>query len=246
MQIAEKFQSHGRTSNPKSSPFNRLTFSESFPANSPPRSGDTMRGREGGRTTSRWRSEKLARPIDWETLQPTAPLPSNLSRYSILNSSLVNQPSSTSSTVFPEVVCRRNKSCRFYREREKNNRRQTIQREAFVRDNNHPFSSPSSSPPWLERFESPAETAVIFGSHCPKVRGISSLARIRVCQVLETRSEFSIFERFDWNGCFEFIRERMGKWRNETIVLFFFFFSGDWKLTSGKVWRCNIRGDDRI
>lgn len=153
---------------------------------------------------------------------PTAPLPSNLSRYSILNSSLVNQPSSTSSTVFPEVVCRRNKSCRFYREREKNNRRQTIQREAFVRDNNHPFSSPSSSPPWLERFESPAETAVIFGSHCPKVRGISSLARIRVCQVLETRSEFSIFERFDWNGVSSL---SVKGWVNgETKRLFFFSF----------------------
>lgn len=150
---------------------------------------------------------------------PTAPFPSNLSRYSILNFSLVNQPSSTSSTVFPEVVCRRNKSCRFYREREKNNRRQTIQREAFVRDNNHPFSSPSSSPPW---FESPAETAVIFGSHCPKVRGISSLARIRVCQVLETRSEFSIFERFDWNGVSSL---SVKGWVNgETKRLFFFSF----------------------
>lgn len=129
-------------------PFNRLTFPFSFPRRIfprlPPRSGDTMRGRKGGHLADEAETRETHRLGNSPGLfPPTYPdIPSQFLT--------VNQPSSTSSTVFPEVVWRRNKSCRFTergggKEREKNNRRQTIQREAFVRDNNHPFCSPSHS-----------------------------------------------------------------------------------------------------
>lgn len=130
-------------------PFNRLTFPFSFPRRIFPRHLEVATQWGGGREDISLTKQKLAKPIDWETLlssfPPTYPdIPSQFLT--------VNQPSSTSSTVFPEVVWRRNKSCRFTKrgggkEREKNNRRQTIQREAFVRDNNHPFCSPSH-PGW--------------------------------------------------------------------------------------------------
>lgn len=234
------------TSNPKSSfqPFNLpfLLSRKNLPP--PPRSGDTMRGRKGGHLADEAETRethRLGNSPGLSSFPPTYPdIPSQFLT--------VNQPSSTSSTVFPEVVWRRNKSCRFTergggKEREKNNRRQTIQREAFVRDNNHPFCSPSSSPPWLEWLESPAETAVIFGSHCPKVRGISSLRRYVFAKFWKHVGTRLIFERFDWNvSSLSVKRQGMGKRRNETIVL---FFSSDFdgKSTSGKVWRCDVRGD---
>lgn len=148
MQIAEKFQSHGPTSNPKSSfqPFNLpfLLSQKNLPP--PPRSGDTMRGRKGGHLADEAETRETHRLGNSPGLSSFPPTYSDIPSQFLT----VNQPSSTSSTVFPEVVWRRNKSCRFTergggKEREKNNRRQTIQREAFVRDNNHPFCSPSHS-----------------------------------------------------------------------------------------------------
>lgn len=111
MQIAEKFQSHGPTSNPKSSfqPFNLpfLLSRKNLPP--PPRSGDTMRGRKGGHLADEAETRethRLGNSPGLSSFPPTYPdIPSQFLT--------VNQPSSTSSTVFPEVVWRRNKSCRF-------------------------------------------------------------------------------------------------------------------------------------